>query len=480
MAISVSPNSVRANVRGITVNGQLSSTGTPRRFLVALALTASACTASSPSVVSVDWATAYQTIDGFGAASNETSFVEPLSDEMMDFFFTTKGIGLSLLRIRDYPSVRDCESDTGAGACVRRDGGTLLQTDLQIARMALARGVRIWSSQWSPPGSMKENHDFTKGGAMIGTSENYRALASIRAGYVAYMREQGIPLVAVSAQNEPDMSMWYPSATWTPEQIHDFVPYLHDALQATGSADTKIMIAEESRWAGRWPWSDSFSFAAPAMRDPAVAARVGIVAAHNYDQLNPSSPPKLPNVTTQRIWQTEASTFESFDGSMMNALIWAERIHAFVSLARVNAFHYWYLTAGPNDRDNQVLVAGDGRIARRAYVIGNWSRFVRPGWHQVAVRSPRGLLVTAFRNDRGDQSAIVAINAGATPAAPRFAIGDVAPTVTPWVTSSARALEAQPAFTVTGGSFVYTMPAQSVVTFVGTSAPIDQDASVPE
>jgi glucuronoarabinoxylan endo-1,4-beta-xylanase len=429
---------------------------------------AAACTGFSRSVVSVDWATAYQTIDGFGAASNETSFVEPLSDEMMDFFFTTKGIGLSLLRIRGYASLHDCESDSGAGACVPRDGATVLKTDLQIARMAIARGVRVWSSQWSPPGSMKENRDFTKGGAMIGTSENYRALAGTLVDFVGFMRGQGVALVAVSPQNEPDMSMWYPSATWTPEQIHAFVPYLHDALRAAGAADTKIMIAEESRWTSRWLWWNALPFAAAVMRDPDVAARVGIVAAHNYDQRNPSSPPKVPNLTTQRIWQTEASTFETFDGGMVNALVWAQRIHAFLSHARVNAFHYWYLTAGPRDRDNQSLVDGNGRVARRAHVFGNWSRFVRPGWHQVAVRSSGGLLVTAFRNDGGDQSAIVVVNAGAKPVAQRYVIGGAVRTVTPWVTSSERALEPQPPVSVAESAFVYTVPAQAVVTFAGS------------
>jgi O-glycosyl hydrolase len=444
----------------------------PRALLIATVcgLLATLACALPTSVVRVDWATARQTIDGFGAASNETSFVEPLSESVMDFFYTTKGIGLSLLRIRDYPSVADCEADSKAGVCVATPDATLLATDLKAAEMAVARGVRVWSSQWSPPGAMKSNGAFMKGGAMIGSEANYRALASLLAGFVTFMASHGVPLHALSPQNEPDMSTWYPSATWTPEQIHDFVPYLYDAFRAAGVTDTKIMIGEQSRWtAGLRFWRDPFAYSAAAMRDPAVAARVGIVAAHNYDHRDPSRPPRVANLTSQRLWQTEVSTPDGFDASMANALGWAQRIHYFLSAARVNAFHFWYLTASPVNKDNQTLADGNGRVARRAYALGQWSRFVRPGWHAVAVRSPRSLLVTAFQNEARSESAIVVVNSGAAAVSDqRFEIGAaMRRTATPWITSEADALVARSPIAIADGAFSYTIPAASIVTFVG-------------
>jgi O-glycosyl hydrolase len=39
--------------------------------------------------------------------------------------------------------------------------------------------------------------------------------------------------------------------------------------------------------------------------------------------------------------------------------------------------------------------------------------------------------------------------------------------VTPWITSSSLSLSAQPAVVVTNGSFSYTLPPLSVVTFAG-------------
>src|SRR5262249_9157234 len=153
---------------------------------------------------------------------------------------------------------------------------------------------------------------------------------------------------------------------------------------------------EESSWG-------SFAYARTAMADPGVAAQIAVIGAHNYDQNNPSGMPSLPNRTTQHVWQTEASTLEKYDGSMTNGLVWAQRVHYFLSVARVNAFHYWYLSGVPSGReDNQALTDSTGHVARRAFVIGNWSKFVRPGWYEVSVSGSGPLLVSAFRNQAGD------------------------------------------------------------------------------
>jgi glucuronoarabinoxylan endo-1,4-beta-xylanase len=438
--------------------------------VLALALLSGTCIGGGSRAVSIRWDSVQQTIDGFGGATNETAFAQPLPERLMDFFYTTNGLGFSLLRIRSYPSLGECEIDSGAGACVARDGPTILSTDLKAAQMAVARGARVWSSQWSPPATMKANADFVTGGAMIGTPANYEKLARLFAGFATYVASQGVPLFALSPQNEPDMLAVYPSATWTPRQIHDFVPYLDAAFRSAGVTTTKILIGEQSYWEPRIRlWRKSFRYAAEAMSDPAVAARIDILAAHNYDQRDPTSPPRIPNLTHQRVWQTEVSTSEPFDASITNALVWAQRLHYFLSAARVNAFHYWYLTPGPNHHDNQTLVDSNGRVALRAYAIGNWSKFVRPGWHAVAARHRGPLLVTAFQDAALNDAVIVAVNRQPSAVSDvRFDVGGaMAGSVTPWLTSGDSSLVAQPAVPVVDGSFSYAVPAHAVVTFVG-------------
>jgi hypothetical protein len=45
-----------------------------------------------------------------------------------------------------------------------------------------------------------------------------------------YLRTPSAHRYALSIQNEPDMADNYQSCLWTPQQIHDFVPYLQSAL----------------------------------------------------------------------------------------------------------------------------------------------------------------------------------------------------------------------------------------------------------
>ena len=57
-----------------------------------------------------------------------------------------------------------------------------------------------------------------------------------------------------------------------------------------------------------------------------------------------------------------------------------------------------------------------GHVIQRGYVMGNYSRFVRPGSYRVsATDNPSsGIYVTAYRNDSLGQLTIVAINENTT------------------------------------------------------------------
>lgn len=436
----------------------------PLAVLLVVGLSMTCPPAANPRVT-VDWGAVRQDIDGFGASS--ANFVAPLPERVMDFFYTTQGIGLSLLRVQVYPDVASCEADKDPGGeCARSTNATVLTGELATAKQAVARGANVWAAQWSPPAAMKENRSYMRGGKFVATPANYTHLARALAGFVTEMRGHGVPILALSPQNEPDMSTGYSSATWTPRQIHDFVPVLASALESAGAGTTKIMIAEESQWG-------AFVYATPAMNDPAVAAKIGIVAAHNYDQRNPIGRPRFSNWTDQRLWQTEASALTAYDGGMTNALMWAERIHAFFSEARVNAFHYWYLSAVPNSRrSDEALTNANGDVPRRTYAIGNWSKFVRPGWHEVDVPRQASLLVTAFQSAVRDEAAIVVVNKRSNDVTATFEIGSaIASSVTPWMTSRDHALAPQAALPVTNGTFTYVVPAESVVTFVGSATP---------
>jgi glucuronoarabinoxylan endo-1,4-beta-xylanase len=383
----------------------------------------------------VDWNEVHQRIDGFGASS---AWASSFTTSQADLFFSTNnGIGLSLVRSRVAPD------------------GT---TETSIMQQAIARGARAWSTPWSPPAAYKDTNS-VNGGNFVSTTSNLRNYASQLARYVVSQKTNRINLYAISIQNEPDFNTTgYESCVWTAQQIHDFIPYLHNALVASNVASTKIMIAESENW--------NFNLTTNAINDVTTSNLVGILAAHPYDfTVAPV------NHYDKALWETEVSTLGgSFDGSITNGIYWAGQIHAFLTYAEVNAWHYWWLASAYND--NEGLTDNSGNPAKRMYVLGNYSRFVRPGYYRIGVSNNATTLISAYKDTNSGSFAIVAINSSSTTVTQIFNLTNfTASSVTPWITSGNLSLASQSAVGVTNSAFTYVLPALSVVTFVGQQQP---------
>lgn len=395
-----------------------------------------------------------QKIDGFGASSAD--FVKPLSPEQANFFFTTAGIGLTILRVQLIPDRMTCNAEFQNGGCSAANG-QILDGELRTAQLAVARGAIVIATPWSPPAAFKTNGSFKNGGSLL--PARYADWASQMAEFVVMMRSNGVPIYAVSIQNEPDIKTAYGSCLYTAQQIHDFVPYLHRALESAGVGATKIMIAEESGW--------RFDLASSALGDANVSPDVGIVAAHGYN--NGFHPFPLKTVP---LWQSEDSSQSPvYEGGIKDGVQWAHTIHRFLSVGSINAWLWWFLSDMPGQgegTDNAALTDISGNIPKRAYVTGQWSRFVRPGWFRVEAACSGRPEITAFKEPQGGAFAIVAVNRLPLPIRTVFLLkGLTAASVVPWITSRSCSLAAQPRVGVYGSKFVYTLPARSVTTFSG-------------
>jgi glucuronoarabinoxylan endo-1,4-beta-xylanase len=130
--------------------------------------------------------------------------------------------------------------------------------------------------------------------------------------------------------------------------------------------------------------------------------------------------------------------------------------------------YIWWKTIG---NANGLLNAA-GVLQPRAFVLAQFSRFVRPGDFRIDVSANTSPLnISAFRNPGTGRFAIVAVNNTTLPVVQRFSLaGLTASSVTPWVTSEAQALEPQAPLAVSAGTFTYVIPSLSVITFVGRDA----------
>jgi glucuronoarabinoxylan endo-1,4-beta-xylanase len=401
----------------------------------------------------VDWNDVRQRIDGFGASSAFRGI--GFSTAQADMLFSTNtGIGLSLLRNQV------------------QAGGFASSAEISIMQQAIARGARVWSTPWSPQTSFKIPQ-IANGGNF--DSANDQAYANQLANYVLTMKNQGINLYALSVQNEPDITNnTYATCWWTAQQISNFVPYLHDALVASNVASTRIMIAES------FQWQNHVSLYTTAMNDPNIADMVGIIANHNYDGIPPDPPTGTPAAIAnygKALWETEVAVLDpsgSTDSSMQNGIYWAGRIHAFLTVAQVNAWHYWWLIYGNSTPNEGLTDISSGVLAKRGYVLGNYSRFVRPNFYRMGVvTNAGGAMVSAYRDTNSGAFAIVAINSNQTNSVNQtFNLSNfTATSVIPWVTSSTLSLSSQPAVAISNSAFVYQLPPLSVVTFIGQASP---------
>jgi glucuronoarabinoxylan endo-1,4-beta-xylanase len=400
-----------------------------------------------PESAEIDLGVTLQRISGFGAS---TAWTAPnLGDELSDELFSAElGIGLSLVRLRIHP-----EGDT---------------SEVETAKKAVARGARVWASPWSPPGMWKTNGSATNGGSLL--PEHYDDWADRLAAFAETMEQRGLPLSMLSAQNEPNWTAEWETCRWTPSEFLTFIrDHLGPALAARGLT-TPVLAPETIDWGSVEEYADQL------LGDPDARDLVGAIATHGYG----GSPFPYVDLAThdKEFWVTELDDgSDGVDRTMLSGLRVAGLIHEHLTVAGVSAWHYWWI-APRGDlpvTTNAALIDAEG-LTRRAHVLGNWSKFVRPGYYRVhATAQPqRGIRMTAFRDPESTKLVVVVSNHLFDDKEQSFSIaGGGAGQLSRFVTTDDAPLAESDPISLSDGSFTATLPALSVTTLVGDLAERD-------
>ncbi|MBN1566191.1 MAG: cellulosome protein dockerin type I [Anaerolineae bacterium] len=428
-------------------------------------------------VAHIDWTTQYQEIDGFGLsgafkqADNLMALPEPQRTEILDLLFSqTEGAGFSIVRnlVGDsgtwgneidgpLPSIRPTEDSdyvwTG-------DEG-----QIWFMREAEQRGTtRFVSTVWSPPAWMKDNNSVIDGGSLL--PDYYQAYADYLATYCnGYAEQHGIDIYAISLANEPDFSAGYSSALWSGDNFRDFVrDYLAPTFDAL-DVQCKVIVGETSGW--------KENIVRSALSDPAAAARIDIVAAHAYDGGIREFP--LSYEMGKRIWQTEVSDFHPTDPTMKSGLRWAKMLHGHLTTGQANAWFYWW---GMTYKDNEEALINmnlDDQtylVNKRLWTLGNYARFVRPGWYRIEATAhpvPK-VYVTAYHDPITGDFAIVVINDNEAETQFELALdGFSTAELVPYRTSATEDLAQLASIQVGEAAPLITLAPQSITTLVGTA-----------
>ena len=402
----------------------------PSHFESPLAVTADRAT-SAPALI-IDRALRKQHITGFGASSAWTGgSISPATADL--FFDVDRGLGLSLLRMHIAPDGTTSETNT--------------------AKLAVARGVKVWAAPWSPPGEWKTSGTDTNGGSLL--PEHYQDWADRLTAFVNSQSAAGVPLMALSAQNEPNWKATWESCVYSAADLTTFV---RDYLAPTIARDcpgVKVLTPETI------DWNTLSGFAGPLLADPASAAAVDIVAVHDYGGVPFAY--TAPADNGKEFWETEVS-YDDQDG-VLAALETAVQIHRHLTTGSVNAFHYWWLI-GDASSGGGLLV--DGALVPQAYALGHYSKFVRPGYVRLDVPAEpaSGVSTSAYVDPDSGRIVIVAVNenTSAVDLGLHFA-GTPPVALVPWLTTADVSLTAQATVAVSD-PLSYSLPAQSITTLV--------------
>jgi glucuronoarabinoxylan endo-1,4-beta-xylanase len=362
-----------------------------------------------------------QVIRGFGGVNMPGWIPDLTPDQVNKAFGTGTGqIGMTILRIR-----------------VPYDE-TQFDLEVPTARLAASLGAIIIASPWTPPPAMKTNNNIV-GGRLADAS--YAAYAAHLEAFADYMSSHGVPLYAVSVQNEPDVTVTYESCYWNASQLLIFVKNNAPAI------GVRIIVPESANF--------DHALSDPILNDPAAAANVAIIGGHIYGEWPTSYP--LAASKGKELWMTE------------HLMLYTDWIGDFNTAAEINdcmnagmnAYLWWYIRRyyGPID--------DSGNVTKRGYVMSQFARFVRPGFIKVsATATPQAnVQITAYRN--GSKVVIVALNSASSSVNQQFTMwGGTMTLFTPYVTSSSKDCVQGSDIPVSSGTFTATLDPSSVITFV--------------
>ena len=477
---------LRQRVRAPLAAGAVIAAGT-------LAIVAPAAPASAASVATIDGSVRYQTIVGFGAseafgqAQQIMNAPAATQQQVLNLLYSrTSGAGLTILRnqIGADPG-ETIEPTAPAGPTAAPSYVSLQSINSDQGQLWLAQTIRkeygvrdVFADAWTAPAYMKTNDSTSNGGTLCGvpgatcaSGDWQQAYANFLVQYARDYANAGVPLSYIGFENEANLAPGYDGMVMSPTQTADFAPVIGATLARSGLRTKLECCATEG-------WDYAQQYAAAIESDPAAEHYVSVFTSHGYTEW-----PTFPVAGwTKPVWETEWSTFESFDpawddGTDASGLFWAQHIITGLTAANLNAFLYWWGSSEPTfNGDNESLVQINGTTvipSGRLWAFANFSRYVRPGAVRIgATTADAGLELTAFRNRNGSV-AIVVLNTDTTPDTVSFGLQNLGlqggpAVVRPYLTDSTSDTAAQAPMFTRSGDFTSTLPARSLVTFVVT------------
>ncbi|HUJ73165.1 MAG TPA: glycoside hydrolase family 30 protein [Verrucomicrobiae bacterium] len=381
-----------------------------------------------PTII-IDDKKTFQTIQGFGGAFTDAAadiFAKLPRDAQEQFlkacFDPVDGNGYTLCRTTihscDYAEDMYTYDDTAGDKDLKNFTIDHDRKDripfIKRAQAVAGKGnLHLYASPWSPPGWMKTNGEMLHGGKL--KPEYSQTWADYYVKYIKAYLAEGIPMWGLTVQNEALATQVWESSIFTADEERDFVRnFLGPTLEKAALSDVKLMIWDHNRGL-------IYERVQPAYDDPKASRYIWGAAFHWYTGdhfdnvriVHDAFPDKHLLYTEGGIGGTWPAALRLSKSIITDLNNWTE------------GWDVWNLLL---DQDNGPRHAGGvpgvhgstivnantttGEITYNPphYILGQFSRFIRPGAKRIVSTSTSDdFIATAALNSDG-KIAVVVLN----------------------------------------------------------------------
>ncbi|MBB4804480.1 O-glycosyl hydrolase [Flavobacterium nitrogenifigens] len=382
---------------------------------------------TNPSTVTVNAGTTYQTMDGFGYTLTEGScevisgMAATQQNQLLnDLYNPTTGLNASVVRISigasDLSSSSYSYNETSGDTNMNNfslNGPDLTYLIPIIKKIQLINpNIKILATPWSAPRWMKTNGSWVGGSLQ---TQYYAAYAKYFVKYFDAMKAQGINIWGITPQNEPENPNNEPSMLMNSTEQKNFInQQLGPQMAAAGYGNIKIIAFDHN--------CDNTAYPIDVLNN---SSYVDGAAFHLYLG-NISAMSTVKTQTNKNVYFTEQYTGSggSFGGDfgwhMQNVVIgsttnWSKTVLEW------NAANNPSL--GPRTPGGCTTCLGAVTVNNSTsytknvayYIIGQISKFVKPGAVRISSSSSSGSIVSVgFKNPDGSIALLVYNTSGSS------------------------------------------------------------------
>ncbi|MFC0778896.1 RICIN domain-containing protein [Flavobacterium sp. HJSW_4] len=379
---------------------------------------------TNPSTVTVNAGTTYQTMDGFGYTLTEGScevisgMAATQQNQLLnDLYNPTTGLNASVVRI----SIAASDLSSSSYSYNETSGDTNMNNfslngpDLTYLIPIIKKiqqinpNIKILATPWSAPRWMKTNGSWVGGSLQ---TQYYAAYAKYFVKYFDAMKAQGINIWAITPQNEPENPHNEPSMLMNSTEQKNFInQQLGPQMAAAGYGNIKIIAFDHN--------CDNTAYPIDVLNN---SSYVDGAAFHLYLG-NISAMSTVKTQTNKNVYFTEQYTGAggSFSGDfgwhMQNVVIgsttnWSKTV---LEWNTANNPSFGPRTPGGCTSCLGAITVNNSTSYTKNvayYIIGQISKFVKPGAVRIASSSTSGSISSvAFKNPDGS-TALVVYNSG--------------------------------------------------------------------